>query len=73
MPGLSESTLINNYRGKIRTILRDGRIGASIPFPLELARFVVLSGMPKPRTRLAAYYAALKRVSQAGIAPRLVG
>jgi integrase len=60
--GLSESTLVNNYVGKIKTILRDGCASAGIPFTLDDMRIVLPKGVPKARHRLAPDYAALNRV-----------
>jgi len=65
--GLSESTLVNNYLGKVKTILRDGCAGEGIPFTLEGVRIVIPKGVPKARHRLAPDYAALNRVFRAGI------
>ncbi|MXP63912.1 hypothetical protein E0493_11205 [Roseomonas sp. M0104] len=65
--GLSESTLVNNYLGKVKTILRDGCASAGIPFTLEGMRIVIPKGVPKARHRLAPDYAALNRVFRAGV------
>lgn len=66
--GLSESTLVNNYLGKVKTILRDGCSNANVPFALEGVRIVIPKGVPKAHHRLAPDYAALNRVFAAGIA-----
>ncbi len=50
--GLSESTLVNNYVAKVKTIIRAGCDGAGVPYTLGGRRVTVPKGVPKPKAKL---------------------
>ena len=67
-PHMARSTLVNNYLGKVKTILKSGCEGIGVPFALSSARIHVPKHVAPPRVRLLPDYAALTRIFQAGIA-----
>jgi integrase len=50
-PGLSERTLMVNYVGKIKTIIRYGCTQARVPYLLEGCRLLVPASVPKPKRK----------------------
>ncbi len=66
--GIAESTLVNNYLGKVKTIIRSGCLSAKIPYPLENARIIIPKGVRKKRVRLAPDYESLNHVFAEGVA-----
>lgn len=67
-PGLSESTLVNTYLSRVKTIIRNGCAEAGIPFQLDNVRIIVPKGVPKGKRRLTPDYDALNKVFRAGVA-----
>jgi integrase len=71
-PGLSRSTLINNYLGRIKTIIRRGCEAAKVSAGIEGARLVVPREVPKPVVKLTLDYGGLDKLFRAGIATGLM-
>jgi hypothetical protein len=71
-PGLSESTLINNYLGRIKTIIRRGCESAKVSSGIEGTRLVVPQAVPKPVIKLMLDYDGLNKLFHAGIATGLM-
>ena len=71
-PGLSESTLVNNYVAKIKTIIRSGCDGAELPYTLGGRRLTVPKGVPKPKTKFLVDHAAANRLFAAASASGLL-
>lgn len=66
-PGLSESTLVNNYLGKVKTILRHGCASVAVPFALEKARIIIPKGVPKARQKFLPAHDDMNRIFRIGV------
>ena len=66
-PGLSQSTLINNYLGKVKTILKSGCESVGVPFALEDIKIRIPKDVPLPKQKLLLDYAAMNRLIRAGV------
>jgi integrase len=66
-PRMSQSTLFNNYLGKVKTILKAGceEIGAT--FALQDLKIRIPKGVPPPKNKLMLDYPALEKLFRAGI------
>ena len=51
LPGLAESTLVNNYVAKVKTIIKSACEEADLPYTLGGRRLKVPKGVPKPRAK----------------------
>jgi integrase len=71
-PGLSESTLINNYLGRVKTIIKEGCAGASLPYRLEGSRIIIPKGVPRPSSKLIPDYVTLNAFFRQGVASGLL-
>jgi len=65
--GLAESTLVNNYLGKVKTILRQGCASAGIPFTLNECRIVIPRSVSKPAQKFLASHGSLNSVFRKGV------
>ena len=50
-PGIAQSTLVNNYVGKIKTIIKAACDAADLPYTLGGKRLKVPKGVPKPKAK----------------------
>ena len=60
--GLAESTLVNNYVAKVRTIIRAACNAAELPYTLGGRRLKVPKGVPKPKAKFLVDHAAANRL-----------
>ena len=60
--GLAESTLVNNYVAKIRTIIRAACNAAELPYTLGGRRLKVPKGVPKPKAKFLVDHDAANRL-----------
>jgi hypothetical protein len=66
-PGLSKSTLVNNYLGKVKTILKSGCEYVGVPFALQDVRIRIPKGVPMPKQKLLLDYDGMNRLFRAGV------
>ena len=66
-PGLSRSTLVNNYLGKVKTILKSGCESVGVPFALQDVRIRIPKDVPLPKNKLLLDYEGLSRLFHAGV------
>jgi integrase len=65
--GISYSTLVNNYLGKVKTILRYGCSKAGVPFPLAGSRFIIPKSVPAPKAKHFAGHDSLNKIFKLGV------
>lgn len=61
-PGLAQSTLVNNYVAKIKTIIRSACDAAELPYTLGGRRLKVPKGVPKPKAKFLVDHEAANRL-----------
>ena len=61
-PGLPESTLVNNYVAKVKTIIRGACDAAELPYTLGGRRLKVPKGVPKPKAKFLVDHDAANRL-----------
>jgi hypothetical protein len=66
-PGLAESTLVNNYVGRIKTILRHGCAEAGVPFTLDGSRLKIPQDVQKARQRGLPAHGMIEAVFRRGV------
>jgi integrase len=66
-PGLSQRTLMVNYVGKIKTILRYGCTQVGVPYLLEGCRLIVPASVPKPKRKFLLSEDRINDVFRAGL------
>ena len=71
-PGLSESTLTNNYVAKVKTIIRAACDAAELPYMLGGRRLKVPKGVPKPKAKFLVDHDAANRLFTAATASGLL-
>jgi integrase len=67
VPLMGESTLITNYLGKIKTILKAGCATIGVPFALRDVDIRIPKGVRPPQEKLLLDYEALDKLFRAGI------
>ena len=65
--GLAKSTLVNNYLGKVKTILKFGCESVGVPFALESIRIRIPDDVPEPQEKLLLDYDSLSRLFRTGV------
>ncbi len=71
-PGLSQSTLVNNYVAKVKTIIRHACDAAELPFTLGGRRLKVPKGVPKPKAKFLVDHHAANSLFAAATASGLL-
>jgi integrase len=66
--GLSESTLVNNYVGKIKTIMKHGCASAGVLFALADARLIISNKIPKAQYKFLPSHDAVNAMFRTGVA-----
>ena len=66
-PRMSRNTLINNYLGKVRTILKSGCEHIGVPFALQDLKIRIPKGVPPPKHKLMLDYVALEKLFRTGL------
>jgi len=66
-PGLSQRTLMVNYVGKVKTILRYGCTQVGVPYLLEGCRLIVPASVPKPKRKFLLSEDRINDVFRAGL------
>jgi integrase len=65
--GLAESTLVNNYVGKVKTILRHGCAEAGVPFTLDGSRIKIPQDVQKTRQKGLPAHGVINAVFKKGV------